>query len=68
MNKESIALTELQTRLINRLTLHPDSAVVINADKDVSHGRVIAIMDRIRETGITKMAIATKPEMLRDTP
>ncbi len=33
-------------------------AVVINADRSVEHGRVVELMDSIRQIGITKIAIA----------
>ncbi|NKB82433.1 MAG: biopolymer transporter ExbD [Nitrospirales bacterium] len=68
LNKESILFPELQTRVINWLTMHPNSAVIINADTEVAHGRVIALMDNIRQAGITKMAIATKPRTFSDSP
>lgn len=35
----------------------PDTQAIISADKDVSHGRVIAIIDLIKSAGITKFAI-----------
>lgn len=36
-------------------------SVVINADRSVEHGRVIEIMDMIRQTGITRLAVAVNP-------
>ncbi len=38
------------------------AAVSIRADKDVSHGRVVEVMDEIRKAGVTKMAIAVEPK------
>ena len=39
----------------------PDRLVVINADQAVSHGRVVAIMDRLRTLDDIQLAIATQP-------
>jgi biopolymer transport protein ExbD len=33
--------------------------VVIRADRDVSHGRVVQVMDSARRMGLTRIAIAT---------
>ncbi|MCD6257680.1 biopolymer transporter ExbD [Candidatus Aerophobetes bacterium] len=36
--------------------------VVINADKDVKHGRVVRVMDLARMAGATRLGILTFPE------
>lgn len=36
-------------------------SVIINADRSVEHGRVIELMAAIRQTGITKIAVAVNP-------
>ena len=35
---------------------------IINADERVEHGRVVAVMDRVRQIPGLKLAIATKPK------
>ncbi len=35
--------------------------VVINADRSVEHGKVVELMDAVRQGGITRMAVAAKP-------
>lgn len=37
-----------------------EQLVVVNADEKVSHGRVVAIMDRLRQIKGVKLAIATE--------
>jgi biopolymer transport protein ExbD len=37
-----------------------ETIVVINADERVSHGKVVAVMDQIRQVQGAKLAIATK--------
>jgi len=61
-NKEAIGLLDLEPRLQSLLNVGKGKpSVVINADEAVSHGRVIAVMDSVRKTGIHNMAIAIQP-------
>ena len=60
-NKEAITLQELEIRLTNLRQSSSDPSLLINADEQVPHGRVIKVMDLIRLSGITSMGIATKP-------
>jgi biopolymer transport protein ExbD len=59
-NKEPIDLPELEIRLATLRQTNPDPSLIINADEQVPHGRVIKVMDIIRLAGIPNMAIATK--------
>lgn len=36
-------------------------SVIINADKSVEHGRVIAVLDAVRQSGVAAVAIAVRP-------
>ncbi len=58
-NKEPVTVREIAPRLQDMLLKQSEPSVVINADKAVPHGRVVAVMDAVRKTGITAMAIAT---------
>jgi len=60
-NKEAITLQELEIRLANLRQSSSDPSLLINADEQVPHGRVIKVMDLIRLSGITSMGIATQP-------
>ena len=61
-DKDPIGIQALPARLVELLGRDSDPTVVINADEQVSHGRVIEVMDKVRLSGIHNMAIATKPE------
>ncbi len=37
---------------------NPDVQAIISADKDVPHGRVVAVLDIIKSTGVKKFAIS----------
>ena len=41
---------------------NPEVLVIINADEKVDYGRVVAVMDRVRQVPGAKLAIATQRE------
>jgi biopolymer transport protein ExbD len=43
------------------LTKGPEKIVVLEADKNVLHGKVIRVMDLLKKGGAEKIAIATQP-------
>lgn len=61
-NKEPVSSPEeAASRLARWKENVMETTVVINADRSVEHGSVVALMDAIRRTGVTKMAIAANP-------
>ncbi len=60
-NKEPLNLEGLERRLTLLAQTEPPPSITINADEQVVHGRVISIMDVIRQSGISSVSIATKP-------
>jgi biopolymer transport protein ExbD len=61
LNDDPLQLAELGTRLQERLRNRNDGVVVIKADKEVLHGRVVEIMDIAKGAGAVRLAIATEP-------
>jgi biopolymer transport protein ExbD len=59
-NKKEISLSQLRPLLKSDLNENPKILVVINADTDVLHGRVVEVMDEVKALGASRMAIATK--------
>ncbi len=55
-----VSLGELREEAASLAARRPDGVVVIKADKDVRHGRVVQVMDTLNGAGIRKMAIATE--------
>ena len=51
--------------LLRREIKRKGSLVIINADKEVKHGRVVRIMDLARKAGAGKLGILTAPEKER---
>jgi biopolymer transport protein ExbD len=66
-NKEKMTVHGLQSRLRLLQKTVPNSTILINADKKVTHGLVIEVLDSIRLNGITKIAIAIKPKQQINT-
>jgi biopolymer transport protein ExbD len=61
LEREPIEPAQLTARLQERARTEPEVSVVIEADTDARHGRVVDAMDAARVAGIGKMAIAVTP-------
>jgi biopolymer transport protein ExbD len=61
LNKNQVQVENLSGALQPLSLPGQDLVVVLNADGSVTHDRVVAVMDQIRQVPKAKMAIATKP-------
>ena len=61
IDQEQVGMAELNRRLGQAAQRDPSTMVIIKADTDVGHGRVVAVMDMARAFGLTRLAIATEP-------
>lgn len=61
LNKKQIPLENLEEELKFVLSLSPDKTLILKADKSLSYGFVIKIIDITKFAGVTKLAIATEP-------
>ena len=59
LNKNRIKLQDIKDKVVN-LTNKNKNLVVLNADKNVSHGYVISVLDVLRSIDGLKIAISTK--------
>ena len=50
----------LQAALGAAAKSNPATLIIIKADRDVDHGRVVAVMDLARSLGLNRLAIATE--------
>ena len=62
LNREAIALENLQSSVRDLMGTTEESVIVINADEAVEHGRVIAVMDELRAIEGAALGIATERE------
>jgi biopolymer transport protein ExbD len=63
LNDDPVQLDELGARLQERLRDRHDGVVIIKADKEVLHGRVVEVMDIAKGAGAVRIAIATEPKV-----
>jgi biopolymer transport protein ExbD/biopolymer transport protein TolR len=65
---DPISLKELE-KLLNKVAReNRDTMVIIRADEDTTHGTVVAVMDVAKNSGLNKLAIATKPGKRGEKP
>lgn len=58
---EVVADGELRKRILNVTKGDPNMRVILRADADARHQRVVYVLDTIRELGMGKVGIATLP-------
>ena len=61
---ERVELPSLHAILSQAKQQRPGLRVVIRADKNVQHGRVVEVMDTAKAVGIERLAIATTPKSI----
>lgn len=60
LNNSLVSEQELPGKIRELLKEKPDLALVLRADKDVSHGDVMRVLDAVREQGVTTFGIAVE--------
>jgi biopolymer transport protein ExbD len=60
LNKEAISLEQLEAKVRQKIEPQQQLLVVLNADEAVNHGKVVAVMDKIRQVEGAKLGIATR--------
>lgn len=60
LNLQPTTLDALQSEIQKQVTAGQTPLVIINADQGVTHGKVVAVMDRVRGIPGARMAIATQ--------
>lgn len=60
LNRQPILINAVAEQVRNLMGSHQEALVIINADERVEHGKVVAIMDQVRQVKGAKLAIATQ--------
>lgn len=60
LNRKPIKLQNLEQQVSALVGESSEALVVINADASVAHGRVVSVMDRLRQVEGVKLAIAAE--------
>lgn len=58
-DKRSLAPAELSSALQTLHSSRPDARVVIQGDERAEYGKVVAVLDRVRGAGLTRVAVQT---------
>ena len=59
MNGEQVEQNALPELFLEQHKINPGVSLILRADRRVSHGLVVSIMDLAKKTGIKKLVIAT---------
>jgi biopolymer transport protein ExbD len=62
LNRQPLAMAELEAEIRKALPKMKDCALVLKADQEITHGLVVRVMDMAKRGGIKKLIIGTKPE------
>jgi len=62
LNKDPVSEGVLKERLDGIFKENSQALVIIQADEAVTHGRVVEVMDLVRNSGLSRVAIATQPK------
>jgi len=62
LDQQPVTLEQLGAQLRGLAGANPALAVIINADEEVTHGRVVTVLDEVRAAGVARLAIAIRPE------
>ena len=60
IDRQGVELSELRDRIKKLLSNSTQKTVLIRADEQVAHGKVVAAMDAVRQVAGAKLAIATQ--------
>ena len=58
-----VEMTDLTASIKTWITNSPDRPVMVEADKDANYGRIVFVLDAIRNAGAVNIGLATRPEM-----
>jgi biopolymer transport protein ExbD len=62
LDSQSVQLEGLPTQIENSIETESTAIVVVNADKDVPHGKVVDVIDQLRQIPKVQLAIAAKKQ------
>lgn len=58
LDGKTVEDSEVQSAALTEVQKNPEIQAIIAADKDVPHGRVVAVLDLVKTAGVKKFAIS----------
>ena len=65
LNEIRVTLDELKTRIEQTARVNPETPITLRADAQIRYEEVIKVLDTIRNSGLTRIGIATRPTAKR---
>lgn len=62
LNQQPITYDALSTELQQTAAQHPQTIVSLNADRAVEHGRVMQVLDAVRQVGLQRVSFRAAPK------
>ncbi len=62
LNQQPITNNALATALEQTAAQHPQTIVNLNADQTVAHGRVMQVLDAVRQVGLQRVSFQAAPK------
>jgi biopolymer transport protein ExbD len=60
LNDKPVTMEALEPKLKEVLSRMKDGSLTLKADRDVTHGLVVKVMDIVKKSGVKKLVIGTK--------
>ena len=60
INNKPVSIQESATIMKQHMQENANAAVVLQADKRTAHGQVVAVMDMLKTSGVTRLSIAAE--------
>jgi biopolymer transport protein ExbD len=61
LNRKRVSMEQVTPVLQDKIAANPETQVIVNADRSLRHGQVIALMDAAKRANPKVMAVATDP-------
>ncbi len=65
LNEKRVTLDELSSRLEQTALVNPETPLTLRADAKIRYEEVVKVLDTIRNSGLTRIGIATRPTAKR---
>ena len=65
LNEKRVTLDELSSRLEQTARVNPETPLTLRADAKIRYEEVVKVLDTIRNSGLTRIGIATRPTAKR---
>jgi biopolymer transport protein TolR len=61
LNNQRVTIDELKEKLREIARVNPETSLILRADEKLDYGLVIKVLDGIRNSGLNRIGIATRP-------